>query len=68
MGDPMFTSDWKSHLVLACLTCEEVVLFIKTDEVLQAAREPLRKVFLYTQKANQGKLDRKRRERGIGED
>ena len=40
----MFTGDWKSHIVLACLTCEEVILFTMTDKDLQAAREPLQKV------------------------
>lgn len=44
MGDPIFTGIWDSHIVLACMTCEEVVLLSREDEDREAARKPLGKV------------------------
>lgn len=44
MDDPLFTGRWKSHIVLACITCEEVILLSRTDEDRTAARTPLQKV------------------------
>jgi hypothetical protein len=44
MGDPIFTGIWESHIVLACMTCEEVVLLSRKDENREAARKPLGKV------------------------
>lgn len=32
MGDSMTTDDWKSYIVLACINCEKVILFTKTDK------------------------------------
>lgn len=44
MGDPMFTGEWKSHIVLACITCEKVILFTWTDKDRKAARKSLGKI------------------------
>jgi len=44
MGDPIFTGIWDSHIVLACMTCEEVVLLSREDEDREAGRKPLGKV------------------------
>lgn len=38
MGDSMTTDNWKSHIVLACITCERVILFTKTHKDYKAAR------------------------------
>ena len=34
----MTSDEWKSHIVLACATCEKVILFTKTHEDWRAAR------------------------------
>jgi len=40
----MFTGEWKSHIVLACITCEKVILFTRTDKDWEAARRASEKV------------------------
>jgi hypothetical protein len=44
MGDPILTGIWKSQIVLACMTCEDVILLSRTDKDRKAAGEPLQKV------------------------
>jgi hypothetical protein len=44
MGDPIFTGVWESHIVLACMTCEEVVLLSRKDIDREAARISLHAV------------------------
>lgn len=42
--NPILTGIWESHIVLACMTCEEVVLLSRKDTDREAARTPLGKV------------------------
>jgi len=43
MGDSTSTFEWKSHIVLACITCEKVILFTKPDKDQKAARKTSQK-------------------------
>lgn len=40
----MLTGDWESHVVLACMTCEKVILLSRTDKDRKAARTSLHQV------------------------
>lgn len=44
MGDPILTGDWESHVVLACMTCERVILLSRKDTDREAARTSLGEV------------------------
>jgi hypothetical protein len=43
MGDSISAFDWTSHIVLACITCENVILFTRLNKDQKAAREASRK-------------------------
>jgi hypothetical protein len=42
MVDPLSLDEWKSHIVLACVACEDVVLCTKIHESWTGAREASR--------------------------
>lgn len=44
MGDLVLRGDWESHIVLACITCEKVILLSRNDKDRKAARVPLQKI------------------------
>jgi hypothetical protein len=44
MGDSMTTGVFKSHIVLACITCEKVILFTETHKDWREARKATQRV------------------------
>jgi len=42
MADPTSTFDWTLHIVLACITCERVILFTRPNKDLKVAHEASR--------------------------
>jgi hypothetical protein len=44
MDDPTFIFEWKSHIVLACITCENVILLSRTGNDQKVARRTCRNV------------------------
>jgi hypothetical protein len=44
MPNSTFTFDWKSHIVLACITCQNVILFTKPDGSAEEARKTLEEI------------------------
>lgn len=44
MDDSISTFEWKSHIVLACITCEKVILFTRSNKDRKAARQTIQSV------------------------
>ena len=44
MDDSLLTGIWKSYVVLACITCEDVILLSRADRDRKTARKPLEDV------------------------
>jgi hypothetical protein len=57
MDDLTSTFEWKSHIVLACITCGKVILLTRTDKDRKAARRAYEIIIRLTTTPNPRKFD-----------